>query len=288
MLGVMSLRDLLLPLVSLHGLLGLHAGRRDSGISRVVVAQIGQGLVGLVTDGMKEILRISSDMVDPVPTILTRGDAEAQIQGICRLDGGQRLVSILSADHLFRDQELIEQVSPQSEGGQNMSAADGGSNAGEQFIIFQLGGEEYGLPISAVDEVVRVPDALTRLPRAPAFIEGVMNLRGRVLPIIDQRHRFKFEGQGERRQERVIVVAIDHMHAGFIVDGVSEVLKIPQNQLRTTPDLASDGSQVIDRIANIEVEGRMILLLNPRELLDRAEKDLLAAMGDDDADRAAS
>ncbi len=70
------------------------------------------------------------------------------------------------------------------------------------------------------------------------------------------------------------------MQAGFVVDTVSEVLSIPHSLLRPTPDLAAEGSQVIDRIANIEVEGRMILLLDPRELLDRAEKDLLAAMGD--------
>ena len=169
-----------------------------------------------------------------------------------------------------------------------MGEADGLSTAGEQFIVFQLGGEEYGLPIEAVDEVVRIPDTLTRLPKAPAFIEGVMNLRGRVVPVIDQRRRFKFEGQGEKRRERIIVVRIDQMHAGFVVDSVSEVLRIPQSQLRPTPDLAADGSQVIDRIANIEVERRMILLLNPRELLDRAERDLLAAMSDGDAERPAS
>ncbi len=288
MLGVMTLRRQLLPLVSLQGLLGLQAGGQMNGRSRVVVARIGDGPVGLVIDGMREILRIPSHIIDPVPTILTRGDAEAQIQGICRLEGGQRLVSILSTEHLFRDQASIEQISPQTEESQDMNEADGLSTAGEQFIVFQLGGEEYGLPIEAVDEVVRVPEALTRLPKAPAFIEGVMNLRGRVVPVIDQRRRFKFEGQGQKRRERIIVVRIDHTHAGFVVDSVSEVLKIPQSQLRPTPDLAADGSQVIDRIANIEVEGRMILLLNPRELLDRAEKDLLAEMTDNDAERPAS
>ncbi|MEE1655505.1 chemotaxis protein CheW [Microvirga sp. CF3062] len=287
MLGVMTLRRRLLPLVSLHGLLGLQADGLGNGRSRVVVARIEQGLVGLAIDRMREILRVPSHTIDPVPTILTRGDAEAQIQGICRLEGGQRLVSILSTEHLFRDQALVEQISAQREDSHDMGAADGLSTADEQFIVFQLGGEEYGLPIAAVNEVVRVPDALTRLPKAPAFIDGVMNLRGRVVPVIDQRRRFQFEGQGEKRRERIIVVRIDHMHAGFIVDGVSEVLKIPQIQLRPTPDLAADGSQVIDRIANIEIAGRMILLLNPRELLDRAERDLLAALGDD-AERPAS
>jgi purine-binding chemotaxis protein CheW len=288
MLGVTSQRGQLLPLVSLRALLGLRAGGQSGDRSRVVVARIGNGLVGLAIDGMKEILRLPDSAIDPVPAILTRGNAEAQIQGICRLEGGRRLVSVLSTDHLFRDQALIEQITSQTEKNHDMGTADGSSAGDEQFIVFQLGGEEYGLPIGAVDEVVRVPDMLTRLPKAPAFIEGVMNLRGRVVPVIDQRRRFKFEGQGERRRERIVVVRIDQMQAGFVVDAVSEVLSIPQNQLRPTPDLAADESQVIDRIANIEVEGRMILLLDPRELLDRAEKDLLAAMGEGDTERPAS
>jgi purine-binding chemotaxis protein CheW len=288
MLGAMSLRGQLLPLVSLRGLLGLRAGGQASGRSRVVVARIGKGLVGLSVDGMGEILRLPESAIDPVPAILTRGNAEAQIQGICRLEGGSRLISVLSTEHLFRDQTLLEQITPQTEKNHDMDRADGPATVYDQFIVFQLGGEEYGLPIGSVDEVVRVPDTLTRLPKAPAFIEGVMNLRGRVVPVIDQRRRFKFVGQGERRRERIVVVRIDHMQAGFVVDTVSEVLSIPQNQLRPTPDLAADGSQVIDRVANIEVEGRLILLLNPRELLDRAEKDLLAAMSESDPERPTS
>ena len=285
MLGVTSLRRQLLPLVSLRALLGLRMGAQSDDRSRVVVARIGDRPVGLVVDGMKEILRLPDSAIDPVPVILTRGNAEARIQGICRLDGGRRLVSVLSTDHLFRDQALVEQITSQTRMNDDMDTADGSSAADEQFIVFRLGGEEYGLPIGAVDEVVRLPDTLTRLPKAPAFIEGVMNLRGRVVPVIDQRRRFKFEEQGERRRERIVVVRIDQMQAGFVVDTVSEVLSIPQDQLRPTPDLAAEGSQVIDRIANIEVEGRMILLLDPNGLLDRVEKDLLAAMGEGGSDR---
>jgi len=115
-----------------------------------------------------------------------------------------------------------------------------------------------------------------------------MNLRGRVIPVSDQRQRCRFEGRGERRRERIVVVRAEDMEAGFVVDAVSEVLKVSHDQLRPTPDLAGSGSQVIDRIANIEVEGRMVLLLNPRELLDRAEKDLLAAMGESKLERPSS
>lgn len=285
MLGMMALRGQLLPLVSLTGLLGLRGAQQRGERSRVVVARIGEGLVGLVTDGMKEILRIPSGTIDPVPAILTRGNAEAQIQGICRLKGGRRLVSVLSTDHLFRDQSLAEQMVRQTEASHDMGETGTSSAGDEQFIVFQLGGEQYGLPIRAVDEVVRVPDTLTRLPKAPAFVEGVMNLRGRVIPVIDQRRRFQVAGHAQGLRERILVVRIDDMQAGFVVDSVSEVLKIPQDQLRTTPDLAADGSQIIDRIANLEHEGRMILLLDPRELLDRTEKDLLAALSNTDPER---
>lgn len=288
MLGIMTLRGQSLPLVSLRGLLGMRAAGQEGGRSRVVVTGSGDTMIGLVTDGMKEILRVSLSEIDPVPTILTRGSAETQVQGICRLDGGQRLVSVLSSDRLFRDQALTEHRMPQTEENREMGTADGPSEANEQFIVFKLGGDEYGLPIASVDEVVRVPETLTRLPKAPGFIEGVMNLRGRVVPVIDQRRRFKLEGESERRRERIVVVRIDHMQAGFIVDAVSEIVTIPQNQLRPTPELAADGSQVIDRIANLDPEGRMILLLEPRELLDRAEKDLLAAMDDGHAEYPAS
>ncbi|HEY8381023.1 MAG TPA: chemotaxis protein CheW [Microvirga sp.] len=279
MLGVVTLRQQLLPLVSLRGLLGLRGDEPMGSRARMVVARIGGGSAALAVDGVKEILRLPKTAIDPVPAILTRGSADAQIQGICRLDGGRRLVSVLSTDHLFKDQSLMAHINSQADTGQDMNMADDIAAASEQFIVFKLGGTEYGLPIGSVEEVVRCPDTLTRLPKAPAFIEGVMNLRGRVVPVIDQRRRFKLDRTGERRRERVVVVRIDQIQAGFVVDTISDVLSIPSDQLRPTPDLATDGSEVIDRIANIEIEGRMILLLNPRELLDRAEKDLLASLG---------
>ena len=72
--------------------------------------------------------------------------------------------------------------------------------ADEQFVIFRLGDQEYGLPIAAVDEIARPPDHISRLPKAPAFIDGVMNLRGSVVPIVDLRRRFELalEGTWER------------------------------------------------------------------------------------------
>ena len=128
--------------------------------------------------------------------------------------------------------------------------------------------------------MIRAPDKLTRLPRAPAFVEGVMNVRGRVIPVIDQRRRFEIDAAGGRRT-RIVVVRIGESDAGFLVDGVSEVLRVPAGQLRAAPDLVTSESKVIDRVANLEVEGRIYLLIDPQELLDRAEQDMLAGLSGD-------
>jgi purine-binding chemotaxis protein CheW len=279
MLGVTTVRGELLPLVSLRALLGMRIdGRGDRARAKVLVARIGGNAIGLVADAMKEILRVLADDIDPLPAVLARSTGEAEIMGICRLEDGHRLVSILSTDRLLRDATRDGYLTGTDQKETGMVASETQAEASEQFVVFQLGGEEYGLPIAAVDQIVRLPDTLTRLPSSPDFVDGIMSLRGQVIPVIDQRKRFEFERSARTRRERVIVVTVDRTQAGFVVDGVTEVLKVPVSQLRPAPELANDRSRVLDRVANIEVDGRMILLLDSRELLDRAEKDLLAAM----------
>jgi purine-binding chemotaxis protein CheW len=278
MIGVIALRGVLLPLVSLNALLGLPAGATERDGRRVVVTRIGGALVGLVVDGMKEVLRVPLDAVDPVPPVLTRGKGEARIEAICRLEGGRRLVSVLAPARLFDDQTAARILADAEGGATQMSGSVIADETVEQFVVFRLGEEFYGLPILSVDEIVRRPDHLTRVPRAPAFVEGVMNLRGRVVPVISQRQRFSVTGGDAGKTRRIVVVTVDALQAGFVVDAVSEVIAVSSHELKRNPDLTADGAQVFDRIANIESAGRMILLIDPRALLDRAERDLLAAL----------
>lgn len=275
MLGVITLRNRLLPVVSLGMLLGL--GHSSAGSRRrIVVASIGGSSVALVVDSVKAVIRVSPEDIDPVPLVLTRGRQEAHIQAICRLDDGTRLVSILSSDHLLKD-GLAERLA-ESQTGEDQMVEDAAGAKTEQFVIFQLGDEHYGLPVGSVAEVVAPPEKLTKLPKAPKFIQGVMNLRGQVVPVIDQRRRFEASSSGSARKARIIIVRIGEGTAGFVVDSVSEVLTVNVDQLRPAPELAAKRSKVIDRVANLELEDRMILLVDPQELLDRAEQDMLAAI----------
>jgi purine-binding chemotaxis protein CheW len=276
---MISLRGHLLPLIALRVLLGLDADGFDRQKARIVVTRLGKTSIGLIVDKVTAIERVSTDDVDPVPPVLTRGKGEAQIEAICRLGEG-RLISVLSPARLFEREAAARIIAAAEQGGTTMSASQTQTEAVERFVIFRLGEEYYGLPIAAVDEIVRRPDHLTRVPRAPDYVEGVMNLRGKVVPVIDQRMRFVVPGTGAARNRRVVVVTIDALQAGFVVDSVSEILAVPVGALKPAPELAADGTQVFDRIATIERDGRMILLVDPKVLLDQAERDLLAALTD--------
>jgi len=148
----------------------------------------------------------------------------------------------------------------------------------EQFLIFQLAEEHYGLPVGAVDEVIRVLGDVTRMPGAPAFVKGVINLRGKAIPLIDQRNRFDTETALQTTKPRAIIVTLGTLQAGFVVDAVSEVKAIAAKALSAAPEFSSEQTAVFDRIAHIEADGRMILLVDPQELLTRAERDMVAAV----------
>ena len=99
--------------------------------------------------------------------------------------------------------------------------------ADEQFIIFRLGEQEYGLPIAAVDEIARPPEQIARLAQGAGFVDGVMNLRGTVVPIIDLRRRFELASKEPAGGRRILVLALGGGKTGFMVDGVSEVMRVP-------------------------------------------------------------
>lgn len=270
-IGTTTLRGELLALLSLNVLLGV-AGSDDDHSRRIVVVRIGSHLVGLAVDAMRGIVRVSAANIDPVPPVLARGNAEARIQAVCRLDAGDRLISLLATSHLLREEQMEKLL-----GGDIKSAVaeEEVDEEAEQFLVFRTAGEEFALPIAVIEEVARVPEKLTRLPDAPPFVEGVMNVRGTVVPVIDQSRRFGgASSSGER--PRVLIVSLGEIRAGFIVDSVTEILRIPSRLLQPVPDLGSDGARVFGRVASLEE--RVLLIVSPQELLDRAERDLIAGL----------
>jgi purine-binding chemotaxis protein CheW len=281
MLGVMEMRGALVSLVSLRTLLGLGSEGFAEDAARVIVTRVGAELAGLVSDNVRAVVTVPSSVVDAVPPVLTRGAGEAQIQSICRMEGG-RLVSVLARDRLFDEQTSARIACGASSGTQAMTEVSSLKNTDEKFLIFHLRDEAYGLPIASVDRIVRRPEKLTRVPRAPSFVQGVMNIEGKMVPIIDQGLRFAVPQADAAQNRKVIVLTIEGQQTGFVVDKVSEIVAIPQAELKSAPIYDDDEMPVIDRVAMFERDGRVIMLLNPKALLDSAERDILAKLAEEE------
>lgn len=276
-IGSAPWRGALLPLLSLRVLLGFGPAP-PSEKSRILVVRIGPRRIGFVVDALRSVTRVPETAIDPVPQALSRGSAEARIQAICRLDGGTRLMSVLAADRLLREDVTASLLADEGNDSAMAASTDHAPAAGEQFVLFRIGADDFALPVAAVEEVAPLPDRMARLPKAPAFVAGVINLRGEVIPVIDQAARFGAAASRSARR-RIIVTQIDDLRAGFVVDEVSEVMRLGQADLRPAPDLGHDETRVFERIANLPEQDRIVLIVSPRELLSRMERDVLRAMG---------
>jgi purine-binding chemotaxis protein CheW len=139
-----------------------------------------------------------------------------------------------------------------------------------QLISFMVGDEEYGLDILRVKEVIRVRE-ITRLPKAPSFVKGIINLRGDVIPIIDLRDKFGLPAQDQTADTRVIVVDVEGKLVGMVVDSASQVVRIPADQIDPPPPIVGGLSAEFVRGVG-KMDDRLIILLDIDRILTTREK----------------
>jgi purine-binding chemotaxis protein CheW len=282
-LGLMTLRSRLLPLVSLRRMFDLPNRDADEQ-SRIVVVTLDGTSVGIVMDRVNEVLRVAKTAVDPLPATLAKDETLAGIEQICRLEGGKRMVSILSVTNLFRHsvvKEAMNELSSNSDlsGPREADQSDSARNdEEEQVVVFRLGREEFGVPIDSVQEIVRIPEEMTHVPKAPAAVEGVINLRGAVLPVLDLRRRLGLAQIERSDRQRIIVLLIDNVRTGFIVDSVAEVLKVPKSTIEPAPRLSGEQSTLLARMANLEKQKRLVQLIDPGHLIEPPVREEMAQL----------
>lgn len=134
------------------------------------------------------------------------------------------------------------------------------------IVGFQVGRETYGVAITSLHEIVRVPD-ITAVPDAPEYMEGVINLRGKIVSVIDLRKRFGEKKVDASRRNRILVVEHNGRLAGLIVDSASEVLKIPANEVEPPAAVFQEGG--LHCVTGLgKYQGRLIVLLDMEKLLE--------------------
>lgn len=138
-----------------------------------------------------------------------------------------------------------------------------------QLVIFRLAQEEYGLPITKVQEINRLVP-ITKLPQTPSFMEGVINLRGRIIPVIDLRKRFQLTVTEHTEDNRIIIVEVNGQTVGVIVDAVTEVVRLPAASVEPPPPAFILDAQYIHGVGKLDE--RLLILLDIDKILTSQEE----------------
>ena len=245
---------------------------------RIIVVDADGLVLGLVVDHVHEVLNVPKSLMEPPPRITSSGGME--LSGVAKLDDGARLIMLLDVASLMKDQKLREVGNSSAENAEtkrtgeiHKAGADGAELSEVQLVTFLLAAEEYGVPISQIQEIDRLAK-ITKVPKAAEFIEGITNLRGEVIPVLDTRKRFELEVKPPDDRTRIIIVDLGGVKTGLLVDSVREVLNLARNDIAPPPEAIGSGidQQFISGIGKVDSGKRMIVLLDVEKILSRQEQ----------------
>jgi purine-binding chemotaxis protein CheW len=154
------------------------------------------------------------------------------------------------------------------------------------IVGFRIGRETFGVPISLVHEIVRVPE-ITAVPEAPDCIEGVINLRGKIVSVVDLRKRFGERQIQSGKKNRILVAEVEGKMVGLIVDAASEVLKVPASEIEQPPEVFEEGE--LNYVTGVgKLKDRLVILVDLTKILQRGELRRIAAFAESRALEAAA
>jgi len=270
-LGVICLRDQVLPLLDFIQLLHAEPAEQPVQGDMVILLSFGRAKLGIVVDGIQEIIRIKEEDILPPPQTLSEREA-ADLEGIVlRSD---RMVSLLKVMDIINGEDQAK-IAAMSTSLMPDQPAEAVASFDLPLVVFRLGNEAYSLRLHEVREIIMVGN-ITPIPRAPSFIEGVLNLRGEVMPVIDLRERFGLPRQAVTSVSRIVITPIGGVGTGLIVDSVEEVKTVDQRRLEAPPRVTAVGANAfIEKVAR--VDQNVIFLLNVQCLLTEVEGQQLQA-----------
>ena len=263
--GVLSLRAQLLPIVNMLMFFGL-PDAEVTDRSRIIVVDLGKTTAGFRVDKVSEVISVAKNLIEPPPMVFG-GDEAGQILGVAKLREGKRLIMYLNATNLLpheivSDAETVETT-------EDAKAAEKGKTIDEeQLVTFRVDNEEYGIKITDVQEINRMAE-VTHMPGAPSYIEGLVNLRGNIIPALNLRRRF---GLAERKRDdatRIIIVDTGNRKTGIVVDSVSEVLRFDRSLVEATPEIVAGEveTKYISGVGKLNGGTRMVMILDLKQVL---------------------
>lgn len=244
---------------------------------RTMVVECESMTIGFLVDWVDEVLRIPRSVIDKAPAMAA--SRKKEIRSVAKLNAGERLIMIMDESALVSEEtrDMLSDIKSQT-GHDLKTGKTGGKSIAqqsvdeEQMVTFSINNEEYGIRIMQVQEINRISE-ITHIPRAPHFIDGMTNLRGNVIPVINVRRLFELEEREADDRTRIIIVDIGGTKTGLRVDQVNEVLRLSKHDIEETPSIVTEDStsRLMQGICKINNGKRMIVLLDVSEILDQKE-----------------
>ncbi len=277
-LGLFELRNNVLPLVDLKTLLGIDSEFvLDSDVEledrqeKIIIFKFKNLTVGLLVDKIENVITPLKHEILPTPQ--TFDDiTQKHLKSIYNISD-DNICFILDEEKIISEEELKEiKDEIKSDEKKEIKMEEDLQN----IAIFKISDEEFAIDINEIIEINRIPE-ITHIPDAPSFIEGIINLRGDVVTLLNLRQRLGLEKKEFNELDRIILVDIEGTKIGLIVDGVKEIKSIPKRYFQQVPKFLKTtiARDFIKNIINIEEQKRLITLINTQNLLTIDEKEEL-------------
>lgn len=261
--------------------------RRAEKEQRVLITDIAGTPVGLLVDRVREVVSLPKSVIDNTPAVVATYGKE--IKGVAKLESGSRLILLMDETALLSSEEIktISQIHDEQTQQQEEVKAEVHER---QVVVFSVSGEEFAVDIKNVQEIFK-PDEITLVPKAPPFVKGVTNLRGKIIPVVDVKERFGVEPtytgaetrspsstkpqslREEKTDEKILVTLIKDTTVGLLVDTVHEVLRLQEDKIEPAPSLVLSNldTSYLEGIAKLDDGQRIVLLLNISDIMSNKE-----------------
>jgi purine-binding chemotaxis protein CheW len=272
-IGVVELRNQNIPIFNIKKFLGLPKTMNHADVT-ILVIEIDSMAAGLCVDAVEAVSHVRAEQIESKPPTL-RGHAKSVIQSVVNLQGC--FISMLDVKLVF------EHLTNHHFGGsimtpsKDLSATSLGQGrytqetreAQCQLVSFNIREDEFAVDIGEVQEIIKM-QSITHVPKAPSFVEGVINLRGVIVPIMSLRERFGIEKTENTKSTRIMIINLDDKRIGLIVDAVSEVLRIAVSAIKEPPqDAIGESAGFVKGMVN--VGDRLIIVLDLPKVLSAHE-----------------
>ncbi len=266
--GILSIRNQLLAVINLGMLLGKSRISIDEQ-SRIVIIDGGDTVFGVIVDRVSQVMRVQRNEFKgaELNTAITKME---YAKGFLELNKGKRLAMVIDPLKLvsYEDMEKVLIQNKKNDGYINLDKSESECSM-EHVVIFKLDKDEFGININYIKEINSVSD-IVHFPGAPAFINGMVNLRGDVIPVLNLKTMFN-SNIAMSESSKFLVVEYDNKKIGILIDSASEVLEIPKNYIEEASEMLkskeNEKDRYIDSIARLNEGKRIVLILNLSETL---------------------